>query len=125
MSVAFECEAMFNRADELASSVTALGEMLEWAPEEVKQSTLVAVGRMLRTMGVEISAISGKYVEKTFHELCALQEDASKVITATPDISADVAPFDSPEGRARLSLVAAAFIAQPGSLVQEKEGKAL
>jgi len=115
MSAAFDCEAMFNRADELASSVTALGEMLEWAPEEVKQSTLVAVGRMLRTMGVEISAISGKYVEKTFHELCDLQELAAKATKAAPDISANVVPFDSPEGRERLSLVAATFLGQPGS----------
>jgi hypothetical protein len=45
---------------------------------------------MLRTVGNEISTISGKYVDKTFHEICAPQEIASEVTWAKPDISAKI-----------------------------------
>jgi hypothetical protein len=52
---------------------------------------------MLRTVGSEIRAINGKCVDKTLPEICALQEIASKLTSAKPDISANIVRFASPD----------------------------
>lgn len=73
MNPAFDCEALFNRTAELGASVAALGEMLQWAPDEVQQRTLVALGGLLSGLGRDIGACSKEYLDKQFHQIMELQ----------------------------------------------------
>ena len=76
MNPAFACEALFNRTAALAASVAALGEMLQWAPDEVPQHTLVALGGILSGLGRDIAACSNDFFDKNFHQIMELQAAA-------------------------------------------------
>lgn len=119
MSVAFDCETLFNRAEELAEGVAALGEMLQWAPVDIQQRTMVAVGGMMASMGRDIAALRAEFERKSRQDIVAMectiatygaQEKKSKLI----DLS-------TPEGQAEVDALAVQFLASRAAASRESE----
>lgn len=65
MNTNFSNNDLFNQIAQLGSHVAALGEMLQWAPEQIQQHTVVALGEILRRIGRDVTECSDEFVSKT------------------------------------------------------------
>jgi hypothetical protein len=110
MNQAFNCEALFNRGEELAAGVAALGDMLQWAPNEVQQGTLVALGGILCRMGQDIIELRKEYLDKNFHDILELEKTVAASAATAQSKKSALIDLASPEGQAQVQALAAAFV---------------
>jgi len=62
MNPLHQCEQLFYRADELGTGIAALGDMLQWAPIDTYQDTLLGLGAVLRNLGKNISSLNTEFL---------------------------------------------------------------
>lgn len=69
---------MFSRADDIGAGVIALGDMLQWAPQEDVQRTLFGLGAVLRQLGGNIQTLSETYFYETYGRISDLESKDRK-----------------------------------------------